>query len=161
MMRTLCFCILLTLFPSIASASSRSCEVRAQSAFPTFELTPGSDRRGPPIHDSTKPYSKVRGDYDGDGKTDIALLLRPKYGDGKYAISVCLSSRPGGAPEFIADAYTSGPLSTIPKGRKYQDFDTGAWHKYERDGVGSYCCECCGATYVFRKGEFEAVVDSD
>jgi len=142
-------------------AAEMSCEERTKSAFPSYELTSGSADRGVPTHDPTKPYSKTVGDYDGDGKEDIALLLRPRSGAGEYAISVCLSSKPSRAPEFIQEAYTYGPLSTTPKGREYHDFDTGKEGLYEFDGIGSYCCECCGATYILRQGRFVEVIDSD
>jgi hypothetical protein len=144
-----------------ADASNESCEMRTKQAFPNYELTPGSKEKGLPTHVSTKRYSKTTGDYDGDRKKDIALLLRPKSGEGKYAISVCLSSKPSGPPELIKKAYTDGPLSTTPKGRGYHDFETNEDSRYELDGIGSYCCECCGATYIYRDDMFEEIIDSD
>jgi len=144
-----------------AVASNESCEMRTKRAFPNYELTPGSKEKGFPTHVSTKHYSITTGDYDGDGKKDVALLLRPRSGEGKYAISVCFSSKPSGPPELIIRAYTSGPLSTTPKGREYHDFETNEDSRYELDGIGSYCCECCGATYIYREGMFEEIIDSD
>ncbi|MHB9097095.1 MAG: hypothetical protein ACYC5X_04645 [Syntrophales bacterium] len=162
-MRTLILLITFSLCASSmnAGAAAISCEQRTKSAFPGYEFTPGWAERGQPTHDPTKPYSKTVGDYDGDGKEDIALLLRPISGHGDYAISVCLSSKPSGAPELIHKAYTYGPLVTTPKGREYYDFSTDAEGRYELDGIGSYCCECCGATYILRKGKFVEVIDSD
>jgi hypothetical protein len=160
-MRTRFTCIALVLFSAGATAGTlRDCETRTKTAFPDYEPTPGSVERGPATHDTSNPYSRSRGDYDGDGKADIAILLSSASA-GKYAISVCLSSKPSGSPELIKDAYTAGPISTTPKGRKYHDFDTNTEHTYERDGIGSYCCECCGATYIYRSGQFVEVVDSD
>jgi hypothetical protein len=91
----------------------------------------------------------------------MALLLRPKDGTGQYAISVCLTSKPTAVPELIRDVNTTAPLSTTVKGSEYYDFDAGAEGRYELDGVGSYCCECCGATYILRGGHFVEIVDSD
>ena len=144
-----------------AKAAAISCEERTKSAFPGYELTSGSVERGIPAHDPTKLYSKTTGDFDGDGKEDVALLLRPTSGHGKYAISVCLSSKPSEPPTLIQNAYTYGPLSTTPKGREYYDFNTDKEGRYELDGIGSYCCECCGATYILRKGRFVEIIDSD
>jgi hypothetical protein len=138
-----------------------ACEVRTAAAYPAYEQTPGADPRpGPDFHQS-KTNSIARGDYDGDGVTDIALLLRPKSGSGKYAISACLTSKPTALPELIRDAYTTGDLTTTPRGQKYYDFDDGTEGEYELDGVGTSCCECCGATYIFRSGRFVEIVDSD
>ncbi len=148
--------ILATIAALLLSANSgagvlHTCEARTAAAFPAYELTPGVDPRPVPGSYLSKANSVVHGDYDGDGKVDAALLLRPKFGADKYAISVCLSGKPTAQPELIRDAYTTGALSTTPKGQKYYDFEADAEGKYELDGVGSYCCECCGATYIFRK----------
>lgn len=156
------FLVLLALLPLGANAGvSSGCETRTKVAFPDYIPAPGSAERGAAVLNSREPYSRTRGDFDGDGKMDWAILLRPKSGNGKFAISVCLSSRASRAPELIPDAYTAGPLSTTPKGRKYLDSDSNFERRYEHDGIGSYCCECCGATYIFRNGQFVAVVDSD
>lgn len=138
-----------------------ACEARTAAAFPTFEPTPGADPRPAPGSHPGNANSVAHGDYDGDGTVDAALLLRPASGPGKYAISVCLSSKPTAQPELIRDAYTTGALSVSPKGRTYHDFDADAEGRYELDGVRSYCCECCGATYVFRGGRFVEIIDSD
>lgn len=161
-MRTVFFLALLAVFSTSANAGdSRTCEERTHEAFPVYEQTSGSAERGPAVDDPNKPYSRAHGDYDGDGMMDTALLLRPLSEEGKYAISVCLSSRPTQPPELIQNAYTAGPISTTPKGREYYDFDTNEEHRYELDGIGSYCCDCCGATYIFRNGQFVEVIDSD
>ena len=145
-----------------ASAGDLSaCEVRTAAAFPAYKQTPGTDPRPAPDVRPSKTNSVARGDYDGDGMADIALLLRPKSGSGKYVISVCLSSKPAVLPELIPAAYTTGELSTTPRGQKYYDFNNGTEGTYELDGVGTSCCECCGATYIYRAGRFVEVVDSD
>jgi hypothetical protein len=146
---------------SAEAANTHACAQRTAASFPTYVQAPGFDPRPAPDPNESKSNSTARGDYDGDGNADTALLLRPKSGSGKYAISVCLSSRPNSQPELIRNAYTSGALATIPKGQQYYDFNTGAEGAYERDGVGTSCCECCGATYIFRKGRFVEIVDSD
>lgn len=151
----------LLLSANATAGEQHACEVRTAAAFPAYKQTPGTDPRpGPDFHQS-KVNSVARGDYDGDGRTDIALLLQPKSGSGKYAIAVCLSTKPTGIPELIPDAYTTGELSTTPRGQKYYDFNDGTEGKYELDGVGTSCCECCGATYIYRSGHFEEIVDSD
>lgn len=143
------------------AAEEASCEQRTTSAFPDYQLTSESLEPGAPSLDPVAPYSETRGDYDGDGTTDVALLLGPTAGVAKHAISVCLSSKPSRLPELILDAYTAAPLSTTPKGRKYHDYNTETVGTYELDGVGSYCCECCGATYIYRNGRFAEIIDGD
>ena len=145
-----------------ASAGAiRDCELRTHAAFPGYVFAAGSEARAAKPERPGQARSRARGDFDGDGRMDTALLLRPASATGKYAIAVCLSSKPAVRPELIREAYTPGPITTTPKGRKYLDFDSNVERRYEHDGIGSYCCECCGATYIYRKGKFVEVVDSD
>ena len=160
-MKTYAIIAVLLLSADANGGELRACEVKTHAAYPAYEQTPGTDPRpGPDFHQS-KTNSIARGDYDGDGRKDSALLLRPRSGSANYAISVCLSSKPTALPELIREAYTTGELTTIPRGQKYYDFDDGSEGKYELDGVGTSCCECCGATYIFRAGRFVEIVDSD
>lgn len=163
LMKALALLIVLSVCSASATAgiASASCEKRTRWAFPACVSTPAYPDPGAPKHDPDGPHSEAYGDYDGDGKMDAALLLRPASGEGRHAISVCLSRKPDGAPELIRDAYTAGPVSTTPKDRRHYDYNTGTHGLYELDGVGSYCCECCGATYILRKGRFVEIIDSD
>jgi hypothetical protein len=103
----------------------------------------------------------AHGDFDGDGRADTAILLQPIATNTKLAAAVCLSNAPGRKPVLIKDIYTAGNLSTRKKGSRYYDYDTENYGVYERDGISTYCCECCGATYIMRDGAFQQVVDSD
>lgn len=161
-MRTYAVIAALLLSTNANSGGLRAREAKTAAAYSTYAAqTPGTDPRpGPGFHQG-KTNSTARGDYDGDGRKDDALLPKPKSGSGKYAISVCLSSKPTALPDLIREAYTTGELTTIPRGHQYYDFNDGTEGRYELDGVGTSCCECCGATYVFRAGRFVEIVDSD
>ena len=141
--------ILLAASPALATDA---CRARAAAAFPDHRPAPATAER---------TSVSARGDFDGDGAADTALLLQPLGGTAKLAAAVCLSGSPGGQPMLIEDIYTAGNLSTKGKGSRYVDYDTEQAGVYERDGINSYCCGCCGATYVLRNGAFVQVVDSD
>lgn len=138
-----------------------TCEERVLAAFPAYQFSAGSTERGPPQPEHDAIPSRVTTDFDGDDQVDTALLLRPVNGEGKYAIAVCLTSLPAATPVLIVDAYTAAPLTVTPKDRTYYDFGTGEEGRYEHDAIGSYCCECCGATYVWRGRRFVEIIDSD
>jgi hypothetical protein len=129
-----------------------SCAVRATYAYADYHLAPTNSER---------TSVSAHGDFDGDGKRDTAILLKPLAKNTKLAAAVCLSSTPGSTPVLIKDIYTAGNLSTKKKGSRHFDFDTEKYGVYERDGINTFCCECCGATYIMRNGEFVQVVDSD
>lgn len=89
LMKTLALLIVLSVCSASATAgiASASCEKRTRWAFPACVSTPGYPDPGAPKHDPDGPHSETYGDYDGDGKMDAALLLRPASGEGRHAIS--------------------------------------------------------------------------
>jgi hypothetical protein len=129
-----------------------SCAARATDAYASYRLAPKTAER---------TSVSASGDFDGDGKTDTAVLLRPLAKNTKLAAAVCLSSAPDSKPVLIKDIYTAGNLSTMTKGSRHFDYDTEKYGIYERDGINTYCCNCCGATYIMRNDVFVQVVDSD
>ena len=97
------------------------------------------------------------GDFDNDQKDDVAFLIAK---EGKKKVAVCLSGQPDKAV-LISDLYCDDGIARMPKGARYYNYDTDSEGKYDRDGVHAYCYEKAGATYLYNKGEFQRVVDSD
>lgn len=97
------------------------------------------------------------GDFDNDKTSDVAFLI---VKDSKRRIAVCLSGRRGVAV-FIPDPYCGDGISLVRRGAEYHDFETDSEGRYDRDGVHAYCFEKAGATYIYKDGAFQAVVDSD
>ncbi len=97
------------------------------------------------------------GDFDNDENADVSFLI---INDNKIQIAVCLSGKPEKVL-LIDDLYCNDGISSVPKGAEYYDFETGSQGRYDRDGIHAYCYEKAGATYLYRDGAFQAVVDSD
>jgi hypothetical protein len=124
--------------------SAESCSAALQGAYSPF-----SGRSG----------ASTRGDFNGDGKTDFALLLDNSRGTRKSAIGVCLSKEP--RPLLITAPYATATISTKPRGTAYMDRETGKKGAYERDVISVSDGPGAGASYVLRVGVFARVVDGD
>ena len=100
------------------------------------------------------------GDFDGDGKEDVALLIQPTARPDTLRIAACLSSIPR-RPVVIERPYCSDGIERVLKGQRYYDYDTGREGAYPRDGIHAYCFEKAGATYIFLGNSFRRIVDDD
>jgi hypothetical protein len=111
----------------------------------------------------------VSGDFDGNGRKDLALLIQegPGLSTGNPArldslrIAVCLDIKPAVKLYIIDKLYCGDGISLAKKGHKYHDFEQDTKGTFSEDGVSAYCFEKAGATYEFSKGSFHRIVDSD
>ena len=101
------------------------------------------------------------GDFDGDGRTDVALLVQPFPESTSPMIAACLSGSGLDKPVVITDPYCYDGLTRQRRGQPYYDFATGLEGVYPSDGIHAYCFEKAGATYIIKGGRFEPIVDSD
>lgn len=110
----------------------------------------------------------IRGDFDGNGEQDYALLIR--HGDVKNA---------GGSvsgPEIHAVAFLKKGrryryyhlrdgageyLALVRKGEKGYEYGADRHFRYARDAVFSGHFEKGGVSFVFEKGKFRSMVTSD
>jgi hypothetical protein len=113
--------------------------------------------------------TRVSGDFDGDGRADIALLVFigpvpiPDYPVRLDAlqIAVCMNARAGVRLFVIDKPYCGDGIALSRRGGRYYDFEKQAEGTYKLDGVHAYCFEKAGATYQFENGSFRQIVDSD
>ena len=111
----------------------------------------------------------ARGDFDGDGRTDVALLIQDGAApDSNYPgrlnslhIAVCLNRKTQVKLYMIDKLYCGDGITRAPKGKSYYNFETEKTGTYLLDGVSAYCFEKAGATYEFENGAFHQIVDSD
>jgi hypothetical protein len=146
---------------SLGSGDRAVCESATQSSVSDYRRVPleGELLRIQTLfkYDPTTAF----GDFDGDGRTDVALLLERVDSKVTRAISVCLSTRQGKPPVLIESLYVNGEIHVTKKGTPYHDFETGKDSVYLSDGITVACCECCGATYMYKENQFTRVVDGD
>jgi hypothetical protein len=101
------------------------------------------------------------GDFDDDGREDIALLVRTGPPSDSLKIVACLSRLGATKPVVIQEPYCSDGIAKAQKGRRYYDYSTDREGTYPKDGIHAYCFEKAGATYIFSNGSFREIVDSD
>lgn len=97
------------------------------------------------------------GDFDNDKKTDVAFLI---VKDNKTHIALCLSRKPERSL-LISNLYCNDGIARVRKGAEYYNYETGSKGRYDRDGIHAYCHEKAGATYLYKRGVFKAIIDSD
>lgn len=163
MSRILLLVFTVLLVPTEASAiTPSSCQAAVADSFPSFLQVPIKGELARIKRQYKYDPTVGRGDFDDDGKQDAALLIERRGTQSpERAIAVCLSTRNPSAPVLIQDLYVGDQLHITSRGTKYHDYSSGKEGVYETDGISVSCCECCGATYIYRNGEFHEFVDSD
>lgn len=100
----------------------------------------------------------IRGDFDGDGRTDYAALLENKN-NAENMITVVLMRRQNGYKTYILEA--ADCLMSVKKGEKDYDHEAQRSFRYKRDAIFSCFWEKGGSSYIFERGKFRAIVTSD
>ena len=103
----------------------------------------------------------AHGDFDDDGKEDVALLIQLADRSDSVRIVVCLSSVEVTQPMMIGSPYCSDGIGSTSKGKRYYDYGTDSEGTYPRDGIHAYCFEKAGATYIYEGASFREIIDSD
>ena len=147
----------------------RACEAQVSTKFRQWRLAPVS----PDVEQFAKSRNlnptRVSGDFDGDGRRDVALLFldgpdpNPHYPArlDVLHIAVCMNRASATKLYLIDKPYCGDGISVARKGSRYYDFEKLTEGTYKRDGVHAYCFEKAGATYQFENGSFHRIVDSD
>ena len=154
-----------TLEPSLIAA----CNAQISAKFRQWRLAPVSRDVEQFAKSRNVSPTRVSGDFDGDGRADIALLVftgpvpvpdQPDRLDGLH-IAVCMNTRVSVRLFVIDRPYCGDGIAVSRRGGQYYDFERQAEGKYKLDGVHAYCFEKAGATYQFENGSFRQIVDSD
>ena len=113
----------------------------------------------------------IKGDFDGDGRTDYAVLIEHSNFDKAGAAfshvveTLALLKRGAGYRLFIlqesAPANLEMYLNLARKGEAGRVFQTGRKFRYPNDSISVSYFEKAGGTYIFRKGNFRYVTESD
>jgi hypothetical protein len=111
----------------------------------------------------------ARGDFDGDGRTDVALLVHvgPTLVLGapqRIAASrvvVCLNRPSGVAVHVIDEPYCGDYIERAPKGEQYHDIENDRKDVYPLDGVITVCFKQASATFLYDGAGFRRIVTGD
>ena len=94
--------------------------------------------------------SVAAGDFDADGRIDVAVLVESRT-QGRTLVVVFMSSVRGGpVVAGDGDAY----VTTISRGTLGHDFDTETDFTYTTDAIFTGDLHCCGASLIWRDGKF-------
>ena len=145
------------------------CEAQVTARFKQWRVAPVKPEVAKWAKDQHENPTMASGDFDGNGRTDVALLIQdgpvpePDYPGrlDSLHIAVCLDRKTSIKLHVIDDLYCGDGITRARKGHRYYDYEKQSYGKYSEDGVSAYCFEKAGATYVFENGEFRQIVDSD
>ncbi len=166
--------VLMLFFPATTArtrkeALERACKAQITAKLPQWTMasvTPDVAQWAESQHEN---LTLIYGDFDGDGRLDIALLIqdRPTAVFGQPArhdashVAICLSRPPGVVLHLIDEPYCSDFIERARKGQRYYDFEAEETGTYLLDGVRTVCYEKASATYVYDGKSFRQIVDGD
>lgn len=99
------------------------------------------------------------GDFDGDGRSDLAVLLRARSGWPGAVIVVFLDSERGSTP--IVAGGGLDVIATIAKGSRDYSYDDNRMITFRNDTIVARCRECSAHALIYRRGRFFRVTVSD
>ena len=147
----------------------RACTAQVTARFRQWRFVPVTKDVAEFARSRNQNPTVTYGDFDGDGRKDVALLVQdgpapvaeyPGRLDSLH-IAVCMNPIAGMKLYLIDKPYCGDGIALAPKGQRYHDFTTETEGFYKLDGVSAYCFEKAGATYEFENGAFRQIVDSD
>ena len=147
----------------------RACELQIPSHVGPWHIAPIAKDVAAAAKLSHSDPARVFGDFDGDDRKDVALLIQrgtvPVLENPRrlasLVIVVCLNDVDGLKFFQIDKPYCGDGIALSPKGKPYHDFETEQNGFYRFDGVSAYALERAGATYEYEAGSFHRIIDSD
>jgi hypothetical protein len=113
----------------------------------------------------------IKGDFDGNGQMDYAVLIEHSTLDkggadsGHVVEKLAFLKRGTGYKLFILEENSSADLELYlnfaRKGKESRVFTTQRKFRYPNDSIGVSYFEKAGGTYIYRKGKFRYVYESD
>jgi hypothetical protein len=100
----------------------------------------------------------IKGDWNGDGKTDYAAMLQSKSNQEKRITIVLMKSGKTYQTHILG---ASDCIMSIKRGKKDYDFERKKNFQYKNDAIFDYIWEKAGSSYVWEKGRFRGILTSD
>ena len=100
----------------------------------------------------------IKGDWNGDGMVDYALLVQRKSDSQKKMVLVFVKDRRG-FKRFFLEGFDC--LMLVKKGNTDYDFEAKKKFTHKNDAIMSYIWEKSGTSYIWEKNRFRAVLISD
>jgi len=139
-----------------------ACRTQLDARLPAWRLSPPPPALKALAAARHEVTNIVTGDFDDDGAADIALLVATTGGAaGASHLAVCLARADRSLLFLIGAPYGRDGISLTRKHTRDHDYESGRMVTYRTDGVHTYNFETSGATYLFRRGGWIRIVDSD
>ena len=155
--------------PAAADALDDACTARIAARFRTWTIASVTTDVAAWAKGQGFDPVRARGDFDTDGRPDLALLVQERatpvaqYPERIYAsrVAVCLNRASGVALYVVDEPYCADAIVSARKGERYFDFEREREGTFPSDGVRTICFKAAGATFLFEDGGFRRIVDGD
>jgi len=153
-----------------AADLEQSCKTLLDQALPVWTISSISEEvKAFTAKEPQADPLKIRGDFDGDGHQDIALLIQNRAQPvieepdriKSTRIAVCLAKVPSMVLRLIERPYCDDFIYLMKKGEKMYDIEAGNLGTYPADAIGTICFEKAGAVFVFDGKNFKRIVNGD
>ena len=153
----------------VPDALEGACRARLGARLGTWTLASASPEVAAWTRSRDFDPTMARGDFDGDGRIDIALLVQARatpvfpYPERIEAsrVAVCLDREAGIELHVIEALYCADYIELAVKGAVYHDIERQREDAYPSDGVRTVCFKKASATYVYDGAGFRRIVDGD
>lgn len=156
--------------PAYAADLEQSCKTLLNQALPVWTMASVSeDVKAFAAAELQADPLKIRGDFDGDGRQDIALLIQnraqPVFEEPDRIkatrIAVCFAKVPAMVLRLLEEPYCDDFIYLMKKGEDMHDIEAGNLGKYPVDAIGTTCFEKAGAVFLFDGKNFKRIINSD
>ena len=147
----------------------QSCKMLLNQTLPVWTMASISEEVKAFAAERQADPLKLRGDFDGDGRQDIVLLIqnraRPVFEEPDRIkatrIAVCLAKAPSMVLRLIEEPYCDDFIYLVKRGKNMYDIEVGNLGKYPVDAIGTTCFEKAGAVFFFDGKIFRRIINSD
>ena len=156
--------------PGYAADLEQFCETLLNQALPVWTMASVSeDVKAFAATELQADPLKIRGDFDGDGRQDIALLIQnraqPVFKEPERIkatrIAVCLAKVPSTVLRLVGEPYCDDFIYLMKKGEDMHDIELGNLGKYPVDAIGTICFKKAGAVFFLDGKNFRRIINSD
>lgn len=155
--------------PAYSADLEKSCKTLLNQTLPVWTMASISEEVKTFTAEQQADPLRIRGDFDGDGRQDIALLIqnraRPVFEEpdriNATRVAVCLAKEPSMVLRLIEEPYCDDFIYLVKKGEHMYDIEAGDLGKYPVDAIGTTCFEKAGAVFLFDGKNFRRIINSD
>lgn len=162
--------LLVANLPAYTLDLEQSCKTLLNQALPVWTMASVSgDVKAFATAELQADPLKIRGDFDGDGREDIALLIQnrahPVFEEPDRIkatrIAVCFAKMPSMVLRLIEEPYCDDFIYLTRKGENMHGIEAGNLGKYPVDAIGTTCFEKAGAVFLFDGKNFRRIINAD